>query len=147
MQPATIFIPCTESGWMWLPCPLSHFTLQALLTWYHGGTSRCTYLTQKYKTTGPDFLGKSCSKTLRSNCSQFKWPLRKTETNGLGLWTLQWCSEMDVHVDTACWTFFTCILPGTKPKESPGELNIREMPKSRNLQVGAETLRQLPVLC
>ena len=26
-----------------------------------------TYLTQKYKTTGPDFLGKSCSKTLRSS--------------------------------------------------------------------------------
>lgn len=47
---------------------------------------RCTYLTQKYKTTGPDFLGKSCSNTLRSSWSQFKCPLRKTETNWLGLW-------------------------------------------------------------
>ena len=50
--------------------------------------TQCTYLTQKYKTTGPDFLGKSCSKTLRSSWSQFKCPLRKRETSGLGLWVL-----------------------------------------------------------
>lgn len=39
-----------------------------------------TYLTQKYKTTGPDFLGKSCSSTRRSSCSQFKCPLPREET-------------------------------------------------------------------
>lgn len=26
---------------------------------------------------GPDFLGNSCSNTLRSNCSQLKWPLMR----------------------------------------------------------------------
>lgn len=39
-----------------------------------------TYLTQKYKTTGPDFLGKSCSSTRRSSWSQFKCPLAREET-------------------------------------------------------------------
>lgn len=39
-----------------------------------------TYLTQKYKTTGPDFLGKSCSSTRRSSWSQFKCPLQREET-------------------------------------------------------------------
>lgn len=34
-----------------------------------------THLTQKQRTIGPDFLGNSCSNTLRSSCSQLKWPL------------------------------------------------------------------------
>lgn len=47
----------------------------------HGkGLPSCTYLTQKYKTTGPDFLGKSCSSTRRSSWSQFKCPLSREET-------------------------------------------------------------------
>lgn len=47
----------------------------------HGkGLPSGTYLTQKYKTTGPDFLGKSCSSTRRSSWSQFKCPLAKEET-------------------------------------------------------------------
>lgn len=47
----------------------------------HGkGSPSGTYLTQKYKTTGPDFLGKSCSSTRRSSWSQFKCPLAREET-------------------------------------------------------------------
>lgn len=47
----------------------------------HGkGLPSRTYLTQKYKTTGPDFLGKSCSSTRRSSWSQFKCPLAREET-------------------------------------------------------------------
>lgn len=44
------------------------------------GLAISTYLTQKYKTTGPDFLGKSCSSTRRSSWSQFKCPLAREET-------------------------------------------------------------------
>lgn len=36
-----------------------------------------TYLTAKCRIAGPGFLGKSCSRTRWSSCSQFSWPLRE----------------------------------------------------------------------
>lgn len=90
----TTSIPGNGPRQTWLPFSLIALPSQTFLT-KEGGKKKnermdtqCTYLTQKYKTTGPDFLGKSCSKTLRSSWSQFKCPLRKRETSGLGLWVL-----------------------------------------------------------
>lgn len=38
---------------------------------------------------GPDFLGNSCSNTLRSNCSQLKWPLRRQYNKTINVWTYE----------------------------------------------------------
>lgn len=53
-----------------LPFPLSLFILPDFSDKEQRSQSRdsrSAYLTQKYRTTGPDFLGKSCSRTLRSS--------------------------------------------------------------------------------
>ena len=85
------------------------------LFWQKGKKSKrvdtqCSYLTQKYKTTGPDFLGKSCSKTLRSSWSQFKCPLWKRETSGLDLWVLPKFLGMNFYVCIygTCWSTDKC---------------------------------------
>lgn len=93
-----------EFPFLWLLYPPGLF-------WQRGKKSKrvdtqCSYLTQKYKTTGPDFLGKSCSKTLRSSWSQFKCPLWKRETSGLDLWVLPKLLGMKVYVCIygTCWS-------------------------------------------
>lgn len=46
---------------------------------------------------GPDFLGNSCSNTLRSNCSQLKWPLMRQQQKN------NWSVLLFRHV----WTSYT----------------------------------------
>lgn len=40
-----------------------------------------TYLTRNWRAMGPDFLEKSCSSTLRSNCNHLHWPLQEESSS------------------------------------------------------------------
>lgn len=64
---------------------------------------------------GPDFLGNSCSNTLRSSCNQLKWPLMNKKTKTAS----EIAASIKVHLVTLNVFLSLCLSLCPTPPHSP----------------------------